>query len=383
MTVLGEGGWRTFAFPGIVRDIAIDGASRALLAPGLRMGDGALVRDLLPPAPGGEQDAVAVDAQGRIWVGHYGGVAVLAEGRWQEAPLDPACGRAVRDLACDPAGGVWVGTDAGLARYDGHDWRCYGAQSGLGGGLVDSVLVDGQGRVWAGHDKGLSVLDDQGWKHFPLDAIAFVRGLVADAQGRVLAGSLYHGISLFDGEEWVPYADPDSGLPGDRITALAMDAAGRLWAGTRYGLAVHDGERWITYREANSGLSDDRISALAVAGGALVSLPNPTAPRLGRLIGQVRHGRGPAAAVRVVLCSELNLVQGFVDNPCDAAPSSRETRTNTGGAYAFDGLPVGHYAVAAEVTPGEWVMRTRVLDAVRYAVREGETTVAEPIEATE
>ena len=383
VTVLREGAWHTWPFPGIVRDIAIDGQGRALLAPGLRLCDGDLLRDLLPAAPGGEQDAVAVDAQGRIWVGYYGGVAVLAEGRWQEMPLAAGCGRAVRDLACGADGVVWVGTDAGLARYDGQGWRCYGAQSGLVGEMVDRVLVDGQGRVWAGHDKGLSVLGPQGWTHYPLDAIGFVRGLVADAQGHVLAGSLYHGISLFDGQEWRPYSSAESGLPGDRITALANDAAGRLWVGTRYGLAVQDGDHWIIYREANSGLGDERVSALALSAIALTMPPPTSTPRLGRLVGQVRRGRGPAAGARVVLCSELSLSQGFGDNPCEATPNRRETRTGADGAYSFDDLPAGHYAVAAEVAPGQWMMRTRVLDAVRYAVREGETTVAEPIEATE
>ncbi len=386
LTTLSAEGWRTFATEGIVRDIAVSGQGSALLAPGLEMCDGRLLRSLLPRAPGGEQDAVTIDPLGRIWVGYYGGIALFDGGRWVSIPLEganvPAKAKMVRDLASDSRGVLWVATGGGLARYDGSAWRYYSGNADLAA-AADCVMVDGRDRIWVGHEKGLSVLQGTSWRHFPLDEIGFVRNLAVGVGGNILAGSLYHGLSLFDGQAWQTWADQTSGLPSNRVTALAADALGRIWVGTHAGLSVYDGSRWITYQEANCGLGDNQVSALAIGGGALTVLPTPAPLRYGRVEGQVSLGRQPVAGVRVVLCSELSLTQGFADRPGEDAAWSCVTRTAADGSYTFEQVPVGHYAVTAEVEPGRWVTRMRVLTAVRYAVRVGQTTRVETIEGAE
>ena len=386
LSVLGPGGWQTFALEGIVRDIAVDAQGNAIVAPGLYMCDGRLLRALLPRAPGAEQDAVAVDPQGRIWAGYYGGIAVLEGGRWRTIPIEgsPTQSRArtVRDVASDSQGGIWVATGAGLLRYDGRSWQRYEA-AGLGGIAIDCLVVDGQGRVWVAHEKGLSVLQGRAWQHWSLEETGFVRHLAAAPGGRILAGTLYRGLAVLSGQAWQTMAEAGSGLPGSRITALAADGLGRIWVGSRSGLGVYDGGRWLTYQEANSGLGDDQVWALAVGGGALATLPTPAPVRYGRLEGRVTVRGQPAAGVRVVLCSDLPLGGTFGDHPCEGAPYSRLGRTGADGRYAFDRVPVGHYAVAAEVDRGRWVACTRVLSAVRYPVRAAETTVAETIEGAQ
>jgi hypothetical protein len=386
LTALGPAGWQTFPVPGIVHDIAVDPQGNAILAPGLLMCDGGLVRPLLPAAPGGEQDAVTIDPQGRIWAGYYGGIAVLEGGHWRiisiaEAGLpDPA--RVVRDMACDAQGVIWVATGGGLARYDGQTWQLYSAGTGLGADAAECVMVDPYGSVWVAHEKGVSVLRGTIWQHYPLDVIGFVQAMTVDSGGRVLAGTLYHGVALCEGEVWSTFASLGAGLASERVRALATDAGGRVFAGTRFGLSVYDGQRWTTYQEANSGLGDNQVEALAVAPEALGELPAPMPEQYGQLTGVVTWGGQPLGGVRVVLCSELAVSQGFGDNPCGDTPLSRMTRTSADGRYGFEHVPVGHYAVAAEPSPGHWVTRTRVLSAVRYPVRAGETTDVEPIEGS-
>ncbi len=378
LSVLGPGGWRTFELPGIVRDIAIDPRGNAILAPGLRVCDGRLLRDLLPPAPGAEQDAVAVDAQGRIWVGYYGGIAVLLDGHWESIPLPPPA-QVVRDLAIDDRGAVWVATDAGLARYDDSSWAVFDEWTEAGAPSPQCLAIDSLGRIWVGHDQGLSVLAGSSWQDFSPGPASHIRSLAVDHAGRILAGSPFQGISVFDGTTWASFAGQTSGLAGDHVAALACDAMGRLWAGTRLGLCVCEDGRWRTYQEANSDLGDNQVVALALSPKPLRSLPATQPPRYGRLTGIVLRGPEPAAGVRVVLCPELSLAQDFTGNPCEGASFSRTAFTAADGTYTFDWVPAGHYAVAAEVEPGRWVTRSRILSAIRYRVREGETTKAEAI----
>lgn len=387
LTALGPEGWQTFELSGIVRDIAVDAHGTAILAPGLRACNGRLLRDLLPPAPGGEQDAVAIDPLGRIWVGHYGGIAVLEGGRWRLIPIPgpnaSTRARTVHDLAIDSRGVVWVATGEGLASYDGHIWRQYLESPGPGAVAVACLLVDGHDSIWLAHEKGLSVLRGESWEHFALETIGFVRELAADAAGRLMVGGPYRGISVLDGGLWRPFAAEGSGPADERISALAADALGRVWVGTRHGLSVYDGERWIHYQEANSGLGDDRVSALAVGSQALAALPAVGPTRYGALSGQVTMHRRPVPGVRVVLCCELSVGEEFADTPCQGSRFQRITQTGVDGRYLFEQVPLGHYAVAAEIEPGHWVTEMRVLSARRYQVREGQTTVADPIEGGE
>lgn len=382
LTALGAEGWRTFEFSGIVRDIAIDREGNAIVAPGLRICTGRLVRDLLPRAPGAEQDAVAVDPQGRIWVGYYGGIAVLEGGLWREVPI-PGDGstrsKTVRDLAVDARGRVWVATGQGLASYDGQAWQQYGDRAGPGATAIAQLCIDRQGNLWVAHDRGLSMLHSKGWQHFSLEAVGMVRQIAAGPQGATVAGSPDRGLLAFDGRRWQPLTGQGAGPAIAGITALAIDGQGRIWAGTAEGLSILDGEQWIAYQEANSGLGDDHVSALAVGEGA-GALPPLGPTRYGSLAGQVTlHGR-PVAGVRVVLCSHLLLGQSVDDTPCDGARLSRITRTGIDGRYLFEQVPLGHYAVAAEIEPGRWVTPMRVLSAVHYRVREGQVVVVDTIE---
>jgi ligand-binding sensor domain-containing protein len=86
----------------------------------------------------------------------------------------------------------------------------------------------------------------------------------------------------------------NSGLPNDRVVALAPGADGALWIGTEGGLARLDKDgRWQTYSTAGSGLPDDRVWALAPdADGALWigTWGGSGAARQGRALANLQHG---------------------------------------------------------------------------------------------
>src|SRR5437773_12562668 len=56
----------------------------------------------------------------------------------------------------------------------------------------------------------------------------------------------------------------NSGLPSNRINALAFDTNGNLWIGTDRGVAIFNGVNWIIYDNFNSGLPDNFVSCISI-----------------------------------------------------------------------------------------------------------------------
>ncbi len=70
----------------------------------------------------------------------------------------------VFSLAVDGDGHVWVGTwGGGVSRFDGRRFRNETRADGLPGDIVYALAVDGDGRLWAGTDGGLAYRKDGRW----------------------------------------------------------------------------------------------------------------------------------------------------------------------------------------------------------------------------
>ena len=92
---------------------------------------------------------------------------------------------------------------------------------------------------------------------------AVVTALCADPQGRVDVATEGHGVWRYDPatHQYAHFTQKD-GLGSDDVYALAVDAKGRLWAGTRHGLSVYNGQSWKTYGPLE-GVGGWRTFALA------------------------------------------------------------------------------------------------------------------------
>lgn len=119
------------------------------------------------PRPGVPVSALAVDGQGRVFVGlDKDGVVLGLDGGARWRPLAFALGadeggaRQVRALHVDRAGLLWIGSEAGLdglrldaeggilesVRYRGDRF----SDHGIGSGVVAAVMEDSRGILWAG-----------------------------------------------------------------------------------------------------------------------------------------------------------------------------------------------------------------------------------------
>ena len=98
------------------------------------------------------------------------------------------------------------------------DWNYFVPPTGIVSITVGDIVQDNAGRTWfaTGVHKG------------------------APGSGYHFAGS---GISVFDHRSWITYST-SNGLPSNDVNALAVDAAGRVWAATENGIARYQAGSW-------------------------------------------------------------------------------------------------------------------------------------------
>ncbi len=139
--------------------------------------------------------------------------------------------------------------------------------------FVTCLCRDAQGRVWIGtEDAGLWRYDpaaplNADYLHFaaadgPGDDTIYA--LVCDKAGRLWAGTLNHGVAVFNGAHWASYAPPYGPL-GCRVFALAVSpTTGGVWMATEAGLARYEQGQWTDYTRGD-GLPSDSATSLAFA----------------------------------------------------------------------------------------------------------------------
>jgi len=213
---------------------------------------------------------MVVDNSGDVWAGTYGGGLSRFDGaQWTTYT---AAGSLANDwitaLAIDRSGNLWVGTDGGgVSRFDGQSWQAFTpANSGLASFWVTALAADGD-TLWVGtYDSGLGHYDGRAWEIYSTENLALaddhINAIAIDGKGWVWVGT-DHGVNLFDGQNWRTYTAAD-GLADNRVEAIASDSQGRLWFGTAKGVSVFDGTNWAIYT-ARDGLAADFISAIAAA----------------------------------------------------------------------------------------------------------------------
>ena len=149
--------------------------------------------------------------------------------------------RSVTALAQGGDGALWIATeDAGVWRYNvaTQSWKQFTAKDGLADNNAYALAIDKAGRVWAGTlNHGVSVWNGSAWKNYgvldgPLGERVFDIA-VCPTDGDVWIATNV-GLTRYsmksDGWSYLTRAD---GLPSDQIEAIAFDAAGNIVLGTQ------------------------------------------------------------------------------------------------------------------------------------------------------
>ncbi len=283
--------------------------------------------------------ALAVDAQGNVWVAATGaGLGRLRAGAIEWLGRDVRfASDDLRALFLDAEGALWLAsTGGGLGRVTDPPIIPLGAREGLPRDVVFAVVERAPGELVVGtQGGGLAFVGPRGvqvWTTREGLSSNFITALHVGRDGGLWVGTVADGLDHVVGSR-VTHFGAAEGLPGGRVfavietragevvvaaevglftrapgatrfvrsawvgevlvTALAEDARGRLWVGTqtsglvRLGPLAADGARPLERRfDEGSGLGDAFVTALAVDAALDEAVWVGTASGLARVVGE-------------------------------------------------------------------------------------------------
>ena len=200
------------------------------------------------------------DHEGNLWAGTGGGGVCLVRPRVLEMLREPGAPvlQTARSLCTDSRGDIWVVLQTGqlYTRRSGN-WRHLRAPENWPGPLATCVTADALGNVWIGaNDNRLVRWNGDKFEIAPLptapEGQLRIRAIMVARNGEIWIG---RADSIIRGEPgmWNSMKlPPDAG----EIHALAQDAEGRVWAGTRNSrLLLAEGDQFLdrTPRELPAG----------------------------------------------------------------------------------------------------------------------------------
>ena len=223
-------------------------------------------------------DVIFEDHQGVLWIGTTGALNRCdSTGRQCTHYAIPGHGVAsdVLSLAEDSSGTLWVGTSGqGLCRFDKASGRCKmfrhasGDSSSVSNDTISYLLIDREGILWVGTRDCLNKFDPVTGRFtvYRDETSAISAGqmwsMVEDQNGDLWIGSEGSGLMKFDRKTQRLRAGAAT-LDNPYVSAVYIDRANRLWAGTFNGLNRIDLSTGIATRYAEeNGLASTKISCI-------------------------------------------------------------------------------------------------------------------------
>lgn len=178
------------------------------------------------------------DARTNLWVGTWGGLFRLDQGRFHRAEGPKELRGMVLALFEDRAGGLWIGTPSGVV-YRSVQGVFSIHQTGENGSDVRAITEDMTGTIWIGTvGQGLWRLDPT--KRSPPRRVQSypapdARSLLTAHDGTVWIGSMGSGLFCMRNDQVTGFSSAD-GLPCDSIISLIEDTEGDLWMSSDNGI---------------------------------------------------------------------------------------------------------------------------------------------------
>ena len=171
-------------------------------------------------------------AEGNGGLAHYDGEAWERFSQENGWPINGAV-----SVAVDRQGRVWVGTYVGVSRYDGSEFVGFSEEDGLPPGNIWSVFEDSRGQIWCGGlEGGVVRYDGEEWPRFDLDPAleAGVGSILEDDRWNMWFGTFGGGIVRYDGLATQTLHKGD-GLAQNTVQKMILAQNGDIWIATEGG----------------------------------------------------------------------------------------------------------------------------------------------------
>ncbi len=207
--------------------------------------------------------ALVPAADGSMWVGMSGGLQRVVNGTLMPFLVPHLNGNtlSILSLCRDHQNNLWVGTTAGIYRIRGADVDHYGGEAGLSGDFVWDIFEDREGNIWAATSQGIDM-----FRNLRVKSISKREGLSSDGVQSVAAshdGTVWIGGSRLQALRHDGVSlEPARALPGNLVTSIFEDHAGRLWCGMSNSLFVKEGGRFRQINRSN-GKPVGMVAAIA------------------------------------------------------------------------------------------------------------------------
>jgi ligand-binding sensor domain-containing protein/signal transduction histidine kinase len=183
--------------------------------------------------------AIAADADGSVWIGGYGGLSHVRDGRVIKTytSANGLSGDPVKRLVMDKDRSLWIATAGGLDRLAGGRIEPYSIKDGLPNNDVIGLHLVADGTLFVQTQNSDLARRVQGrfepWKLEGLSG-ANVRDMLVDRNGNIWFASTTEGlVRIRDGK--IRRFTAKDGLSGDQVVSLFEDRDGNLWVGTNGG----------------------------------------------------------------------------------------------------------------------------------------------------
>jgi PAS domain S-box-containing protein len=206
---------------------------------------------------------LALAPDGSVWAGlwhpgHGLGLEQLVNGSWKTFITPTLDGSKLRvsSLHPDRHSALWIATyETGIYRVHGGNVDHFASADGLSSDTVESLFEDREGNLWLTTTGGVDC-----FRNIPVVSFSVHEGLGAgDAVQSILAardGTVWignHGELGFVRGNVVSSIGPKQGFPGERVTSLFEDHAGRLWVGVDNGLFVYEHGKFTSILRPDGG----------------------------------------------------------------------------------------------------------------------------------